>query len=93
MFEREYRKEKNLEAIKKQQELAKKGFKGEITNQKEKWEKKKLEMITAAEKAFADNLTKNPPLQEDEDPNEKALDSPEQPKKTNLQQSVNVVQP
>jgi len=32
MFEREYRKEKNLEAIKKQQELAKKGFKGEVTN-------------------------------------------------------------
>jgi hypothetical protein len=34
-------------------------------------------MITAAEKAFVDNITKNPPLQEDEDPNEKALDSPE----------------
>ncbi|EGR31420.1 intermediate chain 2, putative [Ichthyophthirius multifiliis] len=62
MFEREYRKEKNLEQIKKQQELAKKGANKEITSQKEKWEKKKVDMIEQAEQSFLENLKKNPAL-------------------------------
>jgi dynein intermediate chain 2, axonemal len=52
MFEREMRKEKNLEAIKKQQDLAKKAIKPENTAAKEKWEKKKQELITDAESKF-----------------------------------------
>lgn len=46
-------------------------------SQKEKWEKKKLEMIEAAEASFLENLTKNPA--NDEELNE--LDSPSEKKK------------
>lgn len=46
-------------------------------SQKEKWEKKKLEMIEAAEASFLENLQKNPA--NDEEYNE--LDSPSERKK------------
>jgi hypothetical protein len=53
MFEREFRKEKNLEQIKKQQELAKKAAPRENVATKQRWEKKKEEMIKEVETEFS----------------------------------------
>lgn len=49
MFERETRKEKNLEQIKKQQDIAKKMVQRENVAAKEKWEKRKQDMINKVE--------------------------------------------
>lgn len=73
MFEREFRKEKNLEQLKKQQELAKKIAPKENTAAKQKWETRKQELMKEVDTKF-DALMKNMPQDEDDDMHE--LDSP-----------------
>ena len=82
MFEREARKEKNLEQIKKQQEQAKKLIPKENTSAKQKWEAKKQELIGEVEQQFTVLLKKEEEIRMKEE--NKQLDTPQQFKKKGL---------
>lgn len=62
MFERETRKEKNLDAIRKAQDIAKKLVPKENTSAKAKWEAKKQELIGEVEAQFNTLLKKEEEL-------------------------------
>ncbi|CAD8107748.1 unnamed protein product [Paramecium sonneborni] len=59
MFDRESRKEKNLEAIKKQQDLMKKVVPKDNKAAQQKWEQRKAELIAEAEQQFSQIVKKD----------------------------------